>query len=113
MLTKLQAVGLRGVAQLLPSELSTGVALARAIAMHPKMLFYDEPFIGLDPIFLSVVMRFIRTMNETLGVASVVVLHNVKKTAQIAHRSCLLANGRVITEGTLRKLVASDSAFVR
>jgi phospholipid/cholesterol/gamma-HCH transport system ATP-binding protein len=81
-LTKLQAVGLRGAADLMPSELSGGmsrrVALARAIVMDPEILLYDEPFVGLDPISLGVIVRLIKQMNEALGITSVVVSHDVQ-----------------------------------
>ncbi len=80
-LTKLQAVGLRGAAPLLPSELSGGmarrVALARAIVFDPMLILYDEPFVGLDPIALNQVLKLIRTLNETLGITSVLVAHEV------------------------------------
>ncbi|HEY0749251.1 MAG TPA: ATP-binding cassette domain-containing protein, partial [Steroidobacteraceae bacterium] len=80
-LTKLQAVGLRGAAPLMPAELSGGmarrVALARAIVMDPELLIYDEPFVGLDPISLGVILRLIRRLNDTLGITSIVVSHDV------------------------------------
>ena len=82
-LTKLQAVGLRGAAELMPAELSGGmarrVALARAIVMDPEMLIYDEPFVGLDPISLGVILRLIKRMNEALGITSIVVSHDVQR----------------------------------
>ena len=82
-LIKLQAVGLRGAAELMPAELSGGmarrVALARAIVMDPEILIYDEPFVGLDPISLGVILRLIRQMNEALGITSIVVSHDVQR----------------------------------
>jgi phospholipid/cholesterol/gamma-HCH transport system ATP-binding protein len=116
-LTKLQAVGLRGAADLMPAELSGGmarrVALARAIVMDPEVLIYDEPFVGLDPISLGVIMRLIKHMNAALGLTSIVVSHDVKELASIADDSYLLAGGRIAASGTPAELRASDSAAVR
>jgi len=116
-LTKLQAVGLRGAAELMPAELSGGmsrrVALARAIVMDPEMLIYDEPFVGLDPIGLGVILRLIQKMNEALGITSIVVSHDVHELASIAHQSYLLADGRVVAAGTPAELGRSESPNVR
>ncbi len=116
-LTKLQAVGLRGAAELMPAELSGGmarrVALARAVVMDPEMLIYDEPFVGLDPISLGVIMRLIKHMNEALGITSIVVSHDVRELATIAHDSYLLSGGRVAAAGAPEQLRASDSPAVR
>jgi phospholipid/cholesterol/gamma-HCH transport system ATP-binding protein len=116
-LTKLQAVGLRGAAELMPAELSGGmarrVALARAIVMDPEMLIYDEPFVGLDPISLGVIMRLIKHTNEALGITSIVVSHDVRELATIADDSYLLSGGRVAAAGAPAQLRASDSAAVR
>jgi phospholipid/cholesterol/gamma-HCH transport system ATP-binding protein len=116
-LTKLQAVGLRGAAGLMPAELSGGmarrVALARAIVMDPEVLIYDEPFVGLDPISLGVILRLIRQMNQALGITSVVVSHDVQELASIADDSYLLSSGRVAAAGAPAQLRASDSAAVR
>ena len=116
-LTKLQAVGLRGAASLMPGELSGGmarrVALARAIVMDPELLIYDEPFVGLDPISLGVILRLIRQMNTTLGITSIVVSHDVQELATIADDSYLLSGGRIAASGTPEQLRASDSAAVR
>ena len=116
-LTKLEAVGLRGAAQLMPAELSGGmarrVALARAIVMDPEVLIYDEPFVGLDPISLGVIMRLIKEMNDVLGITSVVVSHDVHEIATIADYSYLLSEGRVVDSGSPAELAASDSATVR
>src|SRR6201998_4762537 len=110
---RLQAVGLRGAAQLMPGELSGGmarrVALARAIVMDPEILIYDEPFVGLDPISLGVILRLIKQMNEALGITSVVVSHDVQELATIADDSYLLSGGRVVASGTPGELAASDS----
>ncbi len=116
-LTKLQAVGLRGAANLMPAELSGGmarrVALARAIVMDPEILLYDEPFVGLDPISLGVILRLIKQMNAALGITSVVVSHDVHELATIADDSYLISGGRVAAAGTPAQLRASDSAAVR
>lgn len=116
-LTKLEAVGLRGAADLMPSQLSGGmarrVALARAIVMDPELLIYDEPFVGLDPISMGVIVRLIRELNETLGVTSIVVSHDVEELATIAHRSYLLSEGRVVASGTPDELARSQEPVVR
>ena len=115
-LTKLEAVGLRGAAQLMPAELSGGmarrVALARAIVMDPEMLIYDEPFVGLDPISLGVILRLIKQMNDALGITSVVVSHDVHEIATIADHSYLISEGRVVASGSPAQLAESDSATV-
>jgi phospholipid/cholesterol/gamma-HCH transport system ATP-binding protein len=115
-LTKLHAVGLRGAAELMPSELSGGmarrVALARAIVMDPELLIYDEPFVGLDPISLGMILRLIRQMNEGLGITSIVVSHDVKELAAIAHDSYLLSEGRVVASGPPKELLASKQETV-
>jgi phospholipid/cholesterol/gamma-HCH transport system ATP-binding protein len=116
-LTKLNAVGLRGAAELMPSELSGGmarrVALARAIVMDPELLIYDEPFVGLDPIALGVILRLIQRMNEALGLTSIVVSHDVQELQSIAHDCYLISEGRVVAAGTPRELGAGDSPIVR
>jgi phospholipid/cholesterol/gamma-HCH transport system ATP-binding protein len=116
-LTKLQAVGLRGAADLMPAELSGGmarrVALARAIVMDPEVLIYDEPFVGLDPISLGVIVRLIKHMNAALGITSIVVSHDVQELASIADDSYLLSGGRIAAAGTPEELHASASAVVQ
>ena len=116
-LMKLHAVGLRGAYRLEPSELSGGmarrVALARAIVMDPEILIYDEPFVGLDPISLGVILRLVREMNEALGITSIVVSHDVHELATIAHDSYLLSEGGVVASGTPRELAASNLEVVR
>jgi phospholipid/cholesterol/gamma-HCH transport system ATP-binding protein len=116
-LTKLQAVGLRGAAELMPAELSGGmarrVALARAIVMDPELLIYDEPFVGLDPIGLGVIVRLIQKMNEALGLTSIVVSHDVNELEQIADDSYLISEGQVVAAGTPSQLGASESPVVR
>ncbi len=116
-LTKLQAVGLRGAADLVPHELSGGmarrVALARAIVMDPEILIYDEPFVGLDPISLGVVLRLIRELNDALGITSIVVSHDVREISAVADAAYLLSGGRVVASGSPPSLLESDSAEVR
>ena len=116
-LTKLHAVGLRGAAELMPSELSGGmarrVALARAIVMDPQLILYDEPFVGLDPISMGVIVRLIRKLNDTLGLTSVVVSHDVKEILAVADQSYLISEGRIVAHGTPRELDASGSAYVK
>ena len=115
-LTKLEAVGLRGAAELMPAELSGGmarrVALARAIVMDPEVLLYDEPFVGLDPISLGVILRLIKHMNQALGITSIVVSHDVQELATIADQSYLLSGGSVVASGTPQELAQSDSETV-
>ena len=116
-LMKLHAVGLRGAARLQPSELSGGmarrVALARAIVMDPQLLIYDEPFGGLDPISMGVVLRLIRQMNDALGITSIVVSHDVKETAEVADRTYLISDGTVVASGSPQQLRADRSEFVQ
>jgi phospholipid/cholesterol/gamma-HCH transport system ATP-binding protein len=116
-LTKLQAVGLRGAAYLTPAELSGGmgrrVALARAIVMDPEILIYDEPFVGLDPISLGVVLRLIRRLNDALGITSIVVSHDVQEISSVADLSYLLSGGQVVARGTPQQLHADPSEVVR
>lgn len=115
-LAKLQAVGLRGAAALMPGELSGGmsrrVALARAIVMDPEILIYDEPFVGLDPISLGVILRLIKQMNSALGITSIVVSHDVDELSTIADDSYLLSAGSVAASGTPRELLESASPAV-
>lgn len=116
-LMKLQAVGLRGAAELMPAELSGGmgrrVALARAIVMDPQILIYDEPFVGLDPISMGVVLRLIRRLNDVMGLTSIVVSHDVKEISAVADLSYLLSGGNVVASGTPRELHDNPSEVVR
>jgi phospholipid/cholesterol/gamma-HCH transport system ATP-binding protein len=116
-LMKLQAVGLRGAAQMMPAELSGGmarrVALARAIAMDPKIIFYDEPFVGLDPISLGVIVRLIRRLNDSLGLTSIIVSHDVEEVSAVSDQSYLISNGKVVAYGTPQELEHNKSAWVR
>ena len=103
-LMKLQAVGLRGARDLFPSEISGGmarrVALARALALDPELMMYDEPFAGLDPISLGTAARLIRQLNDTLALTTIVVSHDLEETFRIADQVIVLANGRIVAQGT-------------
>ena len=114
---KLEAVGLRGTEQLMPSELSGGmnrrVALARAIALDPELIMYDEPFAGQDPIVMGVLTRLIRTLREALGLTTIIVSHDVDETLSIADYVYVIAEGKVMGEGTPEQLRSSQSAFVQ
>ena len=116
-LTKLQAVGLRGAAELMPPELSGGmsrrVALARAIVMDPELLIYDEPFVGLDPISMGVILRLIRRLNDTLGLTSIVVSHDVQEISTVSDKVFLLSGGKVVARGTPQELRSYPSEIVR
>jgi phospholipid/cholesterol/gamma-HCH transport system ATP-binding protein len=115
-LMKLEAVGLRGAEGLMPQELSGGmarrVALARAIVMDPEVLIYDEPFVGLDPVSMGIIVRLIRRLNDALGITSIVVSHDVQEVGSIADYSYLLAGGRAVAQGTTAELNASDDPAV-
>lgn len=120
-LLKLESVGLRGAAALMPSEISGGmarrVALARAIALDPELILYDEPFAGLDPISLGVTARLIRRLNDALGASSVVVTHDVAETFAIADRIAVLAPGpsgaRLVAVGDPASLRESNDPYLR
>src|SRR3990167_1142509 len=103
-LLKLQLVGLRGAAYLMPSELSGGmarrVALARAIALDPELIMYDEPFTGQDPISMGVLIKLIRTLNDTLGLTSIIVSHDVAETLSISDYVYVIADKKMIGHGT-------------
>ena len=103
-LMKLNAVGLRGARSLMPSEISGGmarrVALARAIALDPELIMYDEPFAGLDPISLGTAAQLIRQLNDALGITSIVVSHDLEETFRIADKVIILANGGIAAQGT-------------
>lgn len=116
-LMKLHAVGLRGAWSLMPSELSGGmsrrVALARAIALDPEMVMYDEPFVGQDPIAMGVLVELIRKLNQALGITSIIVSHDLHETASIADLLYLIADGEVIGRGTPDEMLNSNDARVR
>lgn len=115
-LMKLQAVGLRGAQALMPSELSGGmarrVALARAIALDPMLIMYDEPFAGLDPISLGVIGQLIRRLNDALGAASIMVTHDVSESLDIVDYVYFVSDGQIAAEGTPDEIRASKDAFV-
>ncbi|GAP34819.1 methionine ABC transporter ATP-binding protein [Piscinibacter sakaiensis] len=116
-LMKLNAVGLRGARDLMPSQVSGGmarrVALARAIALDPDLIMYDEPFAGLDPISLGVAARLIRELNDALGISSIVVSHDVEETFAIADHIVFVANGRIAAQGAPEEIRRSEDPLVR
>lgn len=115
-LMKLDAVGLRGARDLMPSEISGGmarrVALARAIALDPELIMYDEPFAGLDPISLGTAAQLIRQLNDTLGITSIVVSHDLEETFRIADKVIILTNGGIAAEGTPHEVMNSTDPLV-
>ncbi len=115
-LLKLEAVGLRGASQLMPSELSGGmarrVALARAMALDPMMIMYDEPFTGQDPISMGVLVTLIRALNDASQLTSIVVSHDVQETADIADLIYLISDGKVVAHGTPEQMQAAGSGWV-
>jgi phospholipid/cholesterol/gamma-HCH transport system ATP-binding protein len=116
-LMKLHVIGLRGSRDLYPDQLSGGmmrrVALARAIAMDPDLVMYDEPFAGLDPITLGVLMRLITTMNENLGLTAIVVSHSVDEVLAIADDVYVMANGKLVEQGTPEQVRKSGVDYVQ
>lgn len=114
---KLEAVGLQGTQELMPSELSGGmsrrVALARAIALDPELVMYDEPFAGQDPIVMGVLARLIRTLCDALGLTSIVVSHDVHETLEISDYVYVIAGGQILGEGTPEVLREHPSEFVQ
>lgn len=116
-LMKLEAVGLRGAHDLMPNELSGGmarrVALARGIALDPELMMYDEPFTGLDPISLGVIVKLIRELNDALGMTSILVSHDVNEATAIADYIYLLADGEIIGQGTPQELQQDQTPAVR
>ena len=116
-LMKLNAVGLRGARDLMPAQISGGmarrVALARAIALDPPLIMYDEPFAGLDPISLGITARLIKNMNQALGATSILVTHDIPETFEIADYVYFIANGTIAAEGTPHDLKLSTDPFVK
>ena len=116
-LMQLEAVGLRGARDLLPAELSGGmarrVALARALALDPQIMMYDEPFTGLDPMTMGTIVSLIRKINEAFRLTSIVVSHDVNETLSIADYAYVIADGRIMAAGTPQALRASDSQWVQ
>jgi phospholipid/cholesterol/gamma-HCH transport system ATP-binding protein len=116
-LMKLQSVGLRGAAQLMPSELSGGMArraaLARSMALDPELIMYDEPFAGQDPISMGVLVKLIKELNDALNLTSVVVTHDVTEVMTIADYIYIMAEKKIIGEGTPEQIRQSDSPLVQ
>lgn len=116
-LIKLEAVGLRGARNLMPSELSGGmarrVALARALALDPQMMLYDEPFTGQDPITMGILVKLIKTLHDTLNMTSIIVSHDVPETISIADYVYVLSDGKVIGEGAPQDLAKTQAANVK
>ncbi|MFI3185540.1 MAG: ATP-binding cassette domain-containing protein [Methylococcaceae bacterium] len=116
-LMKLQAVGLRGARKLMPNELSGGmarrIALARAIALDPMMIMYDEPFTGQDPISKGALVHLIKSLNTILGLTSIIVSHDVQETAAIADYIYVLSEGKVVGQGTPKEIEQSESDWVQ
>ncbi|MFZ6862952.1 ABC transporter ATP-binding protein [Undibacterium sp. Ji67W] len=114
---KLQAVGLRNAANLMPSEISGGmarrVALARAVALDPELLMYDEPFAGLDPISMGVTANLIRNLNDALGSTSILVSHDVNESFAIADYVYFLSQGKIVAEGTPAQMRESEDPYVK
>jgi phospholipid/cholesterol/gamma-HCH transport system ATP-binding protein len=113
---KLNAVGLRGAQDMMPAELSGGmarrVALARTVALDPMLIMYDEPFAGLDPISMTVIGDLIRRLNDALGATSIIVTHDIQESLKIVDYVYFMANGVIVAEGTPDELRASDTDFV-
>ncbi len=116
-LMKLEAVGLRGAKNLMPSELSGGmarrVALARAIALDPQLMMYDEPFTGLDPIAKGVIVELIKKLNQALGITSILVSHDIPETCAISDHVIILADGKIVGQGTPETLKKSEVPQVK
>jgi phospholipid/cholesterol/gamma-HCH transport system ATP-binding protein len=116
-LIKLQAVGLSAASELMPAELSGGmarrVALARALALDPMMIMYDEPFTGQDPISLGVLVKLIRDTNDALNLSSILVSHDVEETLSIADDVKIISEGRLVAEGSVEEIRKSESEWVR
>ncbi|HSA88862.1 MAG TPA: ABC transporter ATP-binding protein [Burkholderiales bacterium] len=116
-LMKLHAVGLRGAHAMMPADLSGGmtrrVALARAIATDPKLMMYDEPFAGLDPISLNQIVELIRSLNRALGLTSIVVTYDVKEALKVADYIYVIGDGAILGRGTPQELSASDDPYLK
>ena len=116
-LMKLEAVGLRGARDLMPSELSGGmarrVALARAVALDPKLMMYDEPFTGQDPISRGILAKLVRDLNTDLGMTSIIVSHSIGSLAEVADYIYLFAEGKIIGQGTFEEMINSNSPYVK
>ena len=114
---KLQSVGLRGAFNLMPAELSGGmsrrVALARAIALDPEMIFYDEPFAGQDPITMAVLVGLIQKLSQNLNLTSVIISHDVAEVLSIADNVCVLSEGKIVAQGCPKELLESPNDYVK
>jgi len=114
---KLDSVGLRGAAHLFPSELSGGMArraaLARSIALDPELIMYDEPFAGQDPISMGILVKLIRSLNRTLGLTSIVVSHDIHEVMSIADHVCIMANKRIVAQGSPQQLEQEGNELVQ
>lgn len=115
-LMQLEAVGLRGAHKLMPAELSGGmahrVALARAIVLDPKLMMYDEPFTGQDPVTMGVLLQLIKNLNDTLGLTSIIISHDVVETASIADYIYIIGNGQVVGEGSASEIMHDKDPWV-
>lgn len=116
-LMRLHAVGLRGVRDLSPAELSGGMArraaLARALVFDPMMIMYDEPFTGQDPISMGILLELVKTVNQALGLSSLMVSHDLNEALSISDYAIIISEGVVVEAGTPEQLRASDSAWVQ
>lgn len=116
-LMQLEAVGLRGAAELMPAELSGGmahrVALARAMVLDPKLMMYDEPFAGQDPVTMGVLLQLIKKLNDSLGLTSIIISHDVVETASIADYIYILGNGEVVGEGSAEDIMHNNDPWVK
>ncbi len=116
-LMKLQSVGLRGAHNLMPAELSGGmarrVALARAIALDPQIIMYDEPFAGQDPISMGILVKLIKLLNKSLGMTSIIVSHDIHETLSIADYIYLIADGKIMAKGKAEELINSNDSWVK
>lgn len=116
-LMKLEAVGLRGARDLMPAELSGGmarrVALARSIAFDPALIMYDEPFTGQDPISIGMIVKLVKLLNQSMGMTSIIVSHDVEIVMEIADHIILVADGKIIGEGTPADIEQSQSEQVQ
>jgi len=116
-LMKLHAVGLRGAHAMMPGDLSGGmtrrVALARAIATDPKLLMYDEPFAGLDPISLNQIVELIRSLNQALGLTSIVVTYDVREALKVADYAYVIGDGVILGEGRSEEVAASEDPYLK
>lgn len=116
-LIQLEAVGLRGARELMPSALSGGmarrVALARAMVLNPKLMMYDEPFTGQDPVTMGILMHLIKRLNDILGLTSIIVSHDVRETASIADEIYIIANQKIVGQGSAKEIFTDKNPWVK